>query len=60
MTYTTLSDKLERLDKRIEELASKNEYKESVKKGVQGALTGIGDVDAGRRLEQNYPEPFCG
>lgn len=30
--YTTLSDKLERLDKRIEELASKEEYRESVKK----------------------------
>ena len=28
----TLSDKLERLDKRIEELASKDEYRESVKK----------------------------
>ena len=32
LTYTTLSDKLERLDKRIEELASKDEYRESVKK----------------------------
>lgn len=32
LTFTTLSDKLERLDKRIEELASKDEYKESVKK----------------------------
>ncbi len=32
LTYTALSDKLERLDKRIEELASKDEYKESVKK----------------------------
>ena len=32
LTYTTLSDKLERLDKRIEELASKDEYKEAVKK----------------------------
>ena len=32
LTYTALSDKLERLNKRIEELASKDEYKESVKK----------------------------
>lgn len=32
LTYTTLSDKLERLDKRIEELASQDEYKESVHK----------------------------
>ena len=32
LTYTTLSDKLERLDKRIEELAAKNEYKEAVRK----------------------------
>ena len=31
-TYTTLSDKLERLDQRIEELASGEEYMESVKK----------------------------
>ncbi len=32
LTYQTLSDKIERLDKRIEELASQDEYKESVKK----------------------------
>lgn len=32
LTFTTLSDKLERLDQRIEELASKEEYKESVDK----------------------------
>jgi transposase len=32
LTYTTLSNKLERLDKRIEELAAKPEYKEAVKK----------------------------
>ena len=32
LTYTTLSDKLERLDKRIEELAAKDEYKEAVRK----------------------------
>ena len=32
LTYTTLSDKIERLDKRIKELASKDEYNESVKK----------------------------
>jgi transposase len=32
LTYQTLSDKLERLDKRIEELASQNEYKEAVNK----------------------------
>jgi len=32
LTYQTLSDKLERLDKRIEELASQDEYRESVKK----------------------------
>jgi transposase len=32
LTYTTLSDKLERLDKRIEELASQDEYKKDVKK----------------------------
>ena len=32
LTYQTLSDKLERLDKRIEELATQDEYKEAVKK----------------------------
>ena len=32
LTYTILSDKLERLDKRIEELAAKAEYKEAVRK----------------------------
>lgn len=32
LTYTTLTDKLNRLDHRIEELASKEEYKESVSK----------------------------
>ena len=32
LTYNTLSDKLERLDARIEELANKDEYRESVKK----------------------------
>jgi transposase len=32
LTYITLSDKLERLDKRIEELASQDEYREDVKK----------------------------
>jgi transposase len=32
LTYTTLSDKIERLDKRIEELASQDEYQEHVKK----------------------------
>lgn len=32
LTFTALSGKLERLDKRIEELASKDEYRESVKK----------------------------
>jgi transposase len=32
LTYTTLSDKLDRLDKRIEELASQDEYREDVKK----------------------------
>ena len=32
LTYTVLSDKHERLDARIEELASKDEYRESVKK----------------------------
>ena len=32
LTYQTLSDKLERLDKRIEELASQDEYKEAVNK----------------------------
>ena len=32
LTYTNLSDKIERLDKRIEELASKDEYQKSVKK----------------------------
>lgn len=32
LTYTTLSDKIERLDKRIEELASQDEYREAVKK----------------------------
>ena len=54
LTYTTLSDKLERLDKRIEELASKDEYKEAVKKlccfiGVKthtalSVLVEVGDV----------------
>jgi len=53
LTYTTLSDKIERLDKRIEELASKDEYRESVKKlccfiGVQthtalSVLVEVGD-----------------
>ena len=32
LTYHTLSNKLERLDARIEELANKDEYRESVKK----------------------------
>jgi len=32
LTYTTLSDKIERLDKRIEELASIDRYKEAVSK----------------------------
>ena len=32
LTYQTLSDKLERLDKRIEELAAQDEYREAVKK----------------------------
>jgi transposase len=32
LTYTTLSDKLERLDKRIEELASQDEYRTDIKK----------------------------
>jgi transposase len=32
LTYTSLSDKIERLDKRIEELASQDEYREDVKK----------------------------
>ena len=32
LTYTTLSDKIERMDKRIEELASQSEYKEAVGK----------------------------
>ena len=32
LTYINLSDKLERFDKRIEELAKQEEYKESVKK----------------------------
>ena len=32
LTYTNLVDKLERLDKRIEELADRDEYRESVKK----------------------------
>ena len=31
LTYQTLSDKIERLDKRIEELATQDEYKEAVK-----------------------------
>ena len=53
LTYTTLCDKIERLDKRIEELASKDEYRESVKKlccfiGVQthtalSVLVEVGD-----------------
>ena len=32
LTFTTLSDKLKGLDKRIEELAAQNEYKDAVKK----------------------------
>ena len=32
LTYTTLSDKIERMDKRIEELACQDEYKEAVGK----------------------------
>ncbi|MCR4658574.1 MAG: IS110 family transposase [Lachnospiraceae bacterium] len=53
LTYTALSDKIERLDKRIEELASKDGYRESVKKlccfiGVQthtalSVLVEVGD-----------------
>lgn len=53
LTYTTLSDKLERLDQRIEELAFAEEYRESVKKlccfiGVKthtalAALVEVGD-----------------
>ena len=31
LTYQTLSDKIERLDKRIEELATQDEYREAVK-----------------------------
>ncbi len=34
LTYQTLSDKIERLDKRIEELATQDEYKEAVKKAL--------------------------
>lgn len=55
LTYTNLSDKLERLDKRIEELASKDEYREPVKKlccfiGVQthtalSVLVEVGDFN---------------
>ncbi len=53
VTYSTLSDKLERLDNRIEELAAKDEYKDSVQKlccfiGVQthtalSVLVEVGD-----------------
>ena len=53
LTYRTLSDKLERMDKRIEELASQDEYREAVKKlccfiGVKthtalAVLTEVGD-----------------
>lgn len=32
LTFTTLSDKIERFDKRIEELASQDEYKDAVQK----------------------------
>ena len=53
LTYTTLSDKLERLDKRIEELASKDEYRESVKKlccFISGdGQTRLGITKAGNR-----------
>ena len=50
LTYTTLSDKLERLDKRIEELASKDEYRESVKKlcCFIGVKTHTGIICSGR------------
>ena len=53
LTFQTLSDKIERMDKRIEELASQDEYRESVKKlccfiGVKthtalSVLTEVGD-----------------
>lgn len=46
LTYTTLSDKLERLDKRIEELASKDEYRESVK-NFASCLGLVPDEDSG-------------
>ena len=39
LTYTTLSDKVERLDKRIEELASKDEYRESVRNSVVSSVS---------------------
>jgi transposase len=55
LTYTILSDKLERLDKRIEELANGEEYHENVKKltcflGVKtvtalSVLTEVGDFN---------------
>lgn len=58
LTYITLSDKIERLDQRIEELALKDEYKESVRKlrcfiGVQThtALSVIVEVGDFKRFE---------
>ncbi len=64
LTYTTLNDKIERLDKRIEELASKDEYKDSVKKlrsfiGVQthtalSVLVEVGDFKRFASAE-NFP-----
>lgn len=57
LTFDNLTDKLERLDKRIEELASKDEYREDVKKlscflGVktQTALSTIVEVGDFKRF----------
>ena len=58
LTYTTLSDKIERLDKRIEEIASTDTYKESVNKlccflGIKThtALSAIVEVGDYNRFE---------
>lgn len=55
LTYTTLSDKIERFDQRIEELAAQDEYQEAVKKlccfiGIKthtalSALVEVGDFN---------------
>ena len=62
LTYTMLNDKIQRLDKRIEELSTQEEYQESVKKlccfmGIKthsalSALVEVGDFKRFAKAEQ--------